>query len=285
MAERFEGQPGAEDFVPGVVGTGAVLTAQQLRKSLTDAGWQVLTGVDVGVPGGQAWCEFGDIDHEGHARGWKLALHAQSLLAEIAERVSALLAAGWEQVRVVTDHGWLLLPGKLPKIELPKALATTKWGRCAVLKDGAHSDERLYPWYWDPVQRVALADGVACYKNGEEYAHGGLSLQECLTLQLAVSSRGNSTHGQIRIGDVGWKGLRLSVSLDEPVGGVSADVRLEAGNADSSVVVAKKTLSAHGACSLIVENEDLEGQAAYLVILDADGALLAQRAVTVGVNE
>lgn len=286
VAERFEGQPGAEDFVPGVAATGATLSTQQLRKVLTDAGWQVLTGAEVGVPGGQAWCEFGDIDQEGHARGWKLALHVQSLLFEIAERVSALLASGWEQVRVVTDHGWLLLPGNLPKIELPKALATTKWGRCAVLKEGANSDERLYPWYWDPAQCVALADGVACYKHGEEYAHGGLSLQECLTLQLAVTSCPDvPVQAQTRIGDVGWKGLRLSVSLEEPLAGVSADVRLEAGSPGSSVVVAGKPFSGHGTCSLIVENEDLEGQVAYLVVLDADGALLAQRSVTIGVNE
>jgi hypothetical protein len=219
VAERFAGRLGAEDFVPGVAATGAALSTQQLRKVLTDAGWQVLTGAEVGVPGGRAWCEFGDIDQEGHVRGWKLALHVQSLLSEIYERVAALLASGWEQVRVVTDHGWLLLPGNLPKIELPKALATTKWGRCAVLKDGAHSDERLYPWYWDPAQSVALADGVACYKNGEEYAHGGLSLQECLTLQLVVTARASASQRQVRIGDVGWKGLRLSVSIEEPMAG------------------------------------------------------------------
>ncbi|WP_225591895.1 BREX-1 system phosphatase PglZ type B [Stenotrophomonas sp. STM01] len=285
VAERFGGRVGAEDFVPGVAATGAALTTQQLRKALTDAGWQLLTGAEVGVPGGQAWCEFGDIDQEGHTRGWKLALHAQSLLAEIAERISALLAAGWEQVRVVTDHGWLLLPGNLPKVDLPKVLTSTKWGRCAVLKEGAHSDERLYPWYWDPAQLVALADGVACYKNGEEYAHGGLSLQECLVLQLTVTSRGRPTRRQVRIGDMSWKGLRLSVSLEEPAAGASADVRLEAGDSGSSVVVTRKPFSTHGACSLIVEDEDLQGREAYLVIVDADGALLSQRPVTVGVNE
>ena len=285
VADQFAGQPGAEDFVPSVGATGALLSTQQLRRVLAHAGWQVLTGSEVGIPGAQAWCEFGDIDQEGHARGWKLALHVQPLLAEIAERISTLLAAGWEEVRVVTDHGWLLLPGSLPKIDLPKALATTKWGRCAVLKEGAHSDERLYPWYWDPAQRVALADGVSCYKSGEEYAHGGLSLQECLTLQLAVSSRSGTPQGQVRIGDVGWRGLRLSVSIDEPKTGLSADVRREAGNSGSSVVVARKAFSAHGACSLIIENEDLEGQMAYLVVLDEYGVLLAQRAVKIGVNE
>lgn len=285
VADRFMGQPGADDFVPDVAATGSSLSTQQLRKVLTDAGWQVLTGNEVGEPGGQAWCEFGDIDQEGHARGWKLALHAQALLAEISARIAALLDAGWGQVRVVTDHGWLLLPGELPKIELPKALATTKWGRCAVLKDGAHSDERLYPWYWDPGQSFALADGIACYKKGEEYAHGGLSLQECLTLQLAVSSQATSAIRTVRIGDIGWKGLRVSVSLETPVEGLQADVRLRAGDPASSVVVASKPFSGHGTCSLVVEDEDLEGRPAFVVVVDADGVLLAQRAVSIGVNE
>lgn len=285
VADKFIGQPGADDFVPGVEASGYSLSTQQLRKVLTDSGWQVLTGNEVGEPGGHAWCEFGDIDHEGHARGWKLALQVQALLGEVSARIATLLAAGWGQVRVVTDHGWLLLPGELPKIELPKALATTKWGRCAVLKDGAHSDEHLYPWYWDPGQSFALADGIACYKKGEEYAHGGLSLQECLTLQLAVTSHAKSVNSAVRIGDVGWKGLRVSISLEAPAGELQADVRLQAGDPASSVVVATKSFSAHGTCSLIVEDEDLQGQAAFVVVLDADGALLAQQAVSIGVNE
>ncbi len=70
-----------------------------------------------------AWCEFGDIDHEGHDRGWKLAKHIDALILEITDRITELLAAGWKRVRVVTDHGWLLLPGGLPKIDLPSALA------------------------------------------------------------------------------------------------------------------------------------------------------------------
>lgn len=284
VADKFVGQPGADDFVPDVEATGVSLGTQQLRKVLTDSGWQVLIGDEVGAPGGQAWCEFGDIDQEGHARGWKLALHVQSLLAEIAARIAALLEAGWGQVRVVTDHGWLLLPGELPKVELPKALATTKWGRCAVLKDGARSDERLYPWYWDPAQSFALADGIACYKKGEEYAHGGLSLQECLTLQLAVTARAGEV-SSVQIGDVGWRGLRVSVSLKTSVGGLRADVRRRAGDPASSVVVAIKPFSEHGTCSLIVEDEDLLEQGAFLVVLDVDGTLLAQRAVLIGVNE
>lgn len=285
VADKFAGQSGSEDFVPEVAGTGATVGTQQLRKALADAGWQVLTGDEVGTPGGQAWCEFGDIDNEGHARGWKLALHVQSLLEEIAARIRELLAAGWGQVRVVTDHGWLLLPGELPKVELPKALATTKWGRCAVIKDGAHSNECLYPWYWDPGQSFALADGIACYKKGEEYAHGGLSMQECLTLQLAATSNASSAGSTVRIEDVGWKGQRLTVSIEPPLEAARADLRKAAGDRDSSVVVAIKPFNEKGMCSLIVEDEDLAGQPALLVVMDATGNLLAQRPVVIGVNE
>lgn len=285
VADLIDGAVDATEFEPLVQATGAALSAQQLRKLLVEAGWQVLSADGVGVPGGQAWCEFGNIDHEGHARGWKLAQYVEGMLDEIAERIQSLLAAGWAHVRVVTDHGWLLMPGGLPKIELPKALATTKWGRCAALKPGAHSDERLYPWYWNPQQTFALADGIACYKHGEDYCHGGLSLQECLTLQLAVTAVQSKQGEAVVISDKGWKGFRLSVSVDAPPPGARADVRLRAGDAASSAVVALKPFSAHGTCSVVVENEDLEGQSAFLVILDGEGALLAQQPVTIGVNE
>ena len=48
-------------------------------------------------------------------------VHALVVGAEldgIVERIVALLDAGWASVRLVTDHGWLLIPGSLPKTEL-----------------------------------------------------------------------------------------------------------------------------------------------------------------------
>jgi hypothetical protein len=64
---------------------------------------------------------------------------------------------------VVTDHGWLLMPGKLPTLQMSKDLTDNKWGRCASIKPGAFTGERLYPWFWNPNQQFALADGVSCY--------------------------------------------------------------------------------------------------------------------------
>ncbi|KJS33046.1 MAG: alkaline phosphatase [Desulfatitalea sp. BRH_c12] len=260
-----------------------LFSAYQLHKAIEENGFQILAKHENGDPQGKGWCEFGDIDHEGHDRGWKLAKQIDHLLAEVRDRVAALLSAGWKCVWVVTDHGWLLLPLGLPDIQLPSPLADTKWGRCASLKPGASTDERLYPWFWNPDQHFALADGISCFKKGEEYAHGGLSLQECLTLQLKVSKRtsgGSALH--VEFTDVVWKGLRCTVAVDGEFSGLRLDIRTQPGNSSSSVAVGIKAFKDNGTVSVVVEDEDMEGRNATLVILDAAGALMAQINTIIG---
>jgi len=92
----------------------------------------------------------------------------ETLLREIRDRVAGLLSSGWQTVRIVTDHGWLLLPAGLPKMDLPAPLVENKWGRCASLKPGATADVRVFPWYWNPHQYVALADGIRCFRKGRK---------------------------------------------------------------------------------------------------------------------
>jgi len=283
VRDKIRGADGSYDFEPSVAETGQSLKGgYHLKKLLRDAGWSILERSTNGDGQGMAWCEFGDIDHEGHDRGWKLARHIDSLILEITDRIGELLAAGWTRVWVVTDHGWLLMPGGLPKIDLPSDLADTKWGRCASLKPGATSEERLYPWYWNPNQYFALADGISCFKKGEEYTHGGLSLQECLTLQLAVT-RGESAHAEsIELTDVVWKGLRCTVAVDGNFSGLTLDVRTQAGDASSSVALSSKPLKNNGTASIVVEDEGLEGCEATLVLINAKGSLVAQSATTIG---
>ncbi|MDD2466831.1 MAG: BREX-1 system phosphatase PglZ type B [Desulfobulbus sp.] len=278
------GQDSNADFEPAVAATGQSLKGgYHLKKLLTEAGWAILERTDNGNGQGQAWCEFGDIDHEGHDRGWRLAKHLEALLTEIRERIAALIAAGWKRVRVVTDHGWLLLPGGLPKVELPSALADNKWGRCASLKPGASTDEKLFPWYWNPNQHFALADGISCYRNGEEYTHGGLSLQECLTLQITITREtAHQKTAPIEVTDLVWKGLRCTVAVDKNFLGLSLDVRTEAGNAFSSVILSVKQLKANGTASVVVEDETMEGHDATVVLIDASGSLVAQIATVIG---
>ncbi len=284
VRDKIRDVDGSPDFEPSVADTGQSLKGgYHLKKLLTEAGWSILEHYTDGDGQGRAWCEFGNIDHEGHDRGWKLAKHIDDLIMEIRDRIMGLLAAGWKRVRVVTDHGWLLLPGGLPKIELPSALVESKWGRCASLKPGASTEERLYPWYWNPNQYFALADGVCCFKKGEEYTHGGLSLQECLTLQLTVT-RGASAQAaaSVEFTDVVWKGLRCTVAVDGNFSDLSLDVRSQAGNSSSSVVVGVKLLQDKGTASVVVENEDMEGREATVVLIDTDGSLVAQIATVIG---
>jgi len=284
VRDKIRGENGNSDFEPCIAATGQSLKGgYHFKKLLLDSGWKILNRSDNGDGEGNAWCEFGDIDHEGHDRGWKLAKHLDSLLKEIYERINALLAAGWQSVRVVTDHGWLLLPGGLPKIELPSTLTDNKWGRCACLKLGASTEQSLYAWFWNPYHHFVLADGVSCFKKGEEYAHGGLSFQECLTLELTVSQKpGGVQFVSVELTDIVWKGLRCTVAVDGYFEGLSLDIRKQPGDASSSMVIGIKSLKDNGTASVVIENEDLEGQKAFIVLVDTAGALIIQLDTVIG---
>jgi hypothetical protein len=284
VADKISGAEMTVDFTPNVTASQKSLKGgYYLPKLLTEAGWELLEKNKTGTVTGNAWTEYSRIDHEGHDRGWRLARYLQEILVEIKARIMQLLEAGWEKVRVVTDHGWLLLPGGLPKIELPSPLTDNKWGRCAVIKAGAVSDENLYSWYWNPNQQVALAPGTYCYKNGQEYTHGGLSFQECLTLELAISKDPKALGlAQVTITAAIWRGLRCQVTVIGDHTGLFFDIRKQPGNSSSSIVSNTKGLDNTGIASVIVENEDFDGIQAYIVIIDKNKQPMAQVVTTVG---
>ena len=60
------------------------------------------------------------------------------------------------------------------------------------------------------------------------------------------------------------------------------DIRIQPGNALSSVVVSAKTIKENGAASVVVENEELEGTDATVVILNSNGELVTQIATVIG---
>ncbi|NLE27092.1 MAG: BREX-1 system phosphatase PglZ type B [Clostridiaceae bacterium] len=264
-----------------------VLNTINLRKIIKDNGYTILLNDGSPIPSAEAekklWVECGDIDHEGHSRGWKLARQIDVILKELVDLINSLSDKGWQKIKIVTDHGWLLVPGGLNKIDLPIALANTKWGRCASLKEGADSNERLFPWYWNPNQHFALANGISCFKAGEEYTHGGLSVQEALVLQLTVKRAASQNNGSsVSIADIYWKGLRCIVQVDGNVDGIQVDIRTEAGSPDSSVVVTPRALKSEGTASIVVEDDGFEGKKAFVVCIATDGNLVAQQETVVG---
>ena len=197
------------DFCPEMADTGERLNTDRFRRLLSAAGFQVLGPAEAGdarAKNARGWTEYGEFDKLGHDLQAKLAARIEDQLELLLERVQGLLDAGWKRVRVVTDHGWLLVPGGMPKVQLPKYLAESRWSRCASIKDGSHVEVPVAGWSWNPQERFAYAPGVHCFVAGQEYAHGGVSLQECLVPVLTF-------FGDRRTGRRGCHGER------GPVGG------------------------------------------------------------------
>ena len=224
IAHRIAGLTAGEEFRPSVIGEGKDLTPDRFRKLLDEEGYQFLAPTEAGNPDGRAWTEFGNLDQAGHNEGIVLARRIPELLRGLAARIELLLAAGWREIRVVTDHGWLLLPGGLPKSDLPKYLTETRWGRCAVVKPSAAVDYPGFPWAWSGDVRVASPYGIDSFLAGKEYSHGGLSLQECVVPRLSVRGTSGGTNAA-KIDQAKWAGLRCRVKIAGDVNGCSVDLR------------------------------------------------------------
>ena len=282
VAHLIKGDKFDQEFEPRVASDSKPLSAHNLRKLLSDQGIQPLDKHETGEPSGRAWVECGDLDHYGHEHGVRLARDLDAQLNQIVERVSELKDAGWSKFRIVTDHGWLLVPGGLPKTELPKHQAETRWGRCAVLKDTAHGTSLTFGWDWCADVQVAYAPGVASFIAGNEYAHGGLSLQECLVpmLSLAIESA-SSAAVKVNVQSVVWKGLRCVVEVNPPVTGLRLDIRTKPAQSASSLVASVKPFE-DGKASVAVKDDEHLGLSATVVVLDADGQVVQKMSTAVG---
>lgn len=265
--------------------SGAAAGVQTLRSLLAEADIQVLTSVEVGAASGRAWTEAGEIDHKGHDAGVRLAHEIHLEVTRIARRIRDLLDGGWSVVTIVTDHGWLLLPSGLPKNEsLPVAATVTKKGRCARIKDGASVDIPTVPWHWDKDVLIGIAPGISCFEANQPYEHGGVSPQECFVPRLTVRASAMAVSSHAEITSVKWRGLTLVVEFADFPDGAKVDLRRHAGDAESSIADLARFTSGTGKVILLVEDEDLEGMSAQLVVVTADGTVLLQRETTVGQN-
>ena len=281
VAENIRGVSLGEDFLPVTTDTERPLTTGRFRKLLAAAGYQYVGVDETGDPPGRAWTENGELDKLGHSLQGKLAARIGDQIELLFERIEVLLQAGWREVRVVTDHGWLWLPGGLPKVDLPKYLTKSRWARCAAVKDGASAEIPTVPWHWNIHERVAIGPGIACFGAGNEYAHGGLSLQESLVPVIRITAGVGSAKAETHIIAVSWVGLRCRVRIDAAQTGLSVDLRTQVGDTNSSVSEARP-VNDEGAVSLLVADDGLEGTSAAIVVLDANGQVVARQSTIIG---
>ena len=281
VSEYFGGASLGADFRIVTADVGRPLSTDRFRKLLDTSGYQYLSADDTGDPSGRAWTEYGDLDKLGHSLQAKLAARIDEQIALLLERIESLLDAGWREVRVVTDHGWLWLPGGLPKVDLLKYLTRSRWARCASIEGDSTVQVPTVPWYWNAAERVAVGPGIACFGAGNEYAHGGLSLQESLIPVLRVTAGAVSAFAEASITAVTWVGLRCRVRIDPPRPELSVDLRTHVNDADSSASGTRQ-VDAEGAASLLVADDELEGTPAAVVVLDPGGRVIARQSTIIG---
>ena len=284
VASKIKGKADSTGFEASVAENDKPLSTYNFRKLLEENGWEVLSSHQTGDPNNRAWTECGDLDHYGHEHGLKLARDLVSQLKAILERIEELLEAGWGQIRIVTDHGWLLVPGGMPKVELQKFDTESLWGRCAVLKDHSQGTPLSFGWSWCPEVIVAMAPGIGSFVAGSEYGHGGLSLQESLIPIIDIIPKAGSPALQsVEIKSALWQGLRCRVEISPTLPDVKADIRTKAAMASSSVVsTPKPCIEGHASLVLDADRDDMMGTTASIVILDQSGQVLQKMATTIG---
>ena len=278
----IEGKDAAGDFQPVFKDSGQVASAQRLRDWMAKQKVEIIEAGELKMPvnadaGG--WTESGQFDHLGHSLQDELPKHLDLQIEALVERIESLLNAGWSAVRVITDHGWLLLPGGLPKVDLPRYLTASKWARCATIEGESASTVPEYRWFWNPQVRIAVPHGIGAFLAGNEYSHGGISPQESITPDITVER--SATKIAAKIGAISWRGLRCRVQVEGASAGLRIDLRQNWKQA-KSIAASPKEVDSQGIGSLAVRDDSLEGSAASVVLLDAAGQVIDHQPTTIG---
>lgn len=284
LAGKLGGPLEGEGFDPKEQSSGKTMTHARFKQLVGELGIPFQTSDATLFPTGCVWTEFGSVDTYGHNEGTKLAWRVEEELAGLLQRILDLIQVGWTKIKVITDHGWLLLPGGLPKAELPKHLTASRWNRCAVPSAGAQHGYPMTAWFWDAAEAVVLAPGVSCFVAGMEYAHGGLTLQEALIPSLTISTKQTDGVKSVVLKEMKWSGMRLNVVL-EGAEGLTIDVRSKVADAATSFAERPITGAADGKkTSLLVEDDEKVGAEAYLVVVDQNGQPIFKQPIVIGEN-
>lgn len=235
--------------------------------------------------GESVWWAKGDIDTSGHDYGEDLPIHIPGALDSIVQCVVDAFGQGAKTVQVVTDHGWLWLPGSLKKYDVPTGLTMAKSTRFAEMKAGVSTNEVQLGWSWNPNSLLAFAPGICSHVNGKPYTHGGLSLQECRLIDLKITRVGGGAGGAVGVKETGWRGVRFTFALTGDFSSCKADFRADPIKGDSLVAGGAKNVDQDGIVTGLIAEEELMGASAYFVVVDDSGNIKAQSKVVIGGEE
>lgn len=281
LAAQVNRQSDCIEFRPQLK-NGKDLQTTAFRDALKEAGFNYVSSIHDIDPTVKTWMEIGDIDTKGHSEQSLMVHRIDELYRNLAETIEAAFIKGITRIRVVTDHGWLLLPGGLPKTEISKHLTETRWGRCALIKEGVSNDFLTLPWHWNKSVFIAYAPGISFFRKNDEYAHGGISLQECLIPELVIySGTGNEFSGKIV--SVKWNNMICKVELVGTHEGFKVNMRPRSGDKNTKVIASPehKTLVINNKCSVMVYDE-FEDKEIMIELINSEGIIVDKTTAIVG---
>jgi hypothetical protein len=261
---------------------GKDLLTNAFREALKAKGYTPVNSVSQIESHNKYWFEIGNIDTRGHEEQANMVKRIDELFEQLLETIEGVFAKGFQQIKIVTDHGWLLLPNGLPKTQLNAGLTETRWGRCALIKEGVKTNLLHLPWRWNPATYIAYAPGISFFKANMEYAHGGISLHECLVPIMYIQNTAISTVNA-KIASVKWVNLKCTVNTLDVPDGFFLSIRTKYSNPASSILepanLSQKEIH-NNKCVLMV-SEEFEFQAATIVLMDKNGRILDKKNTTV----
>jgi hypothetical protein len=206
----------------------------------------------------------------------------EELFDQVQESLDVAFEKGIKRIKIVTDHGWLLLPGGLPKTQINAGLTETRWGRCALIKEGVSISLLHLPWRWNPSIYIAYAPGISFFKANEEYAHGGISVHECLVPEMIVENL-NANRIAAEIVHVKWVNIKCEVQTSDVPDGYRVDIRTKYNDEKTSVLEASsKGKKLTGNTVRLIADDNFEFQSAMVVLLDENDRILDRKPTTVG---
>lgn len=282
LSELIDTNSSINDFRPTVYGKD--LKTQVFRSIIEEKGFKYVKTPKSIEKGNKYWLEIGDLDKKGHNEQANVVNNIDECIKDVIDTVKGIKEAGVNKLTIVTDHGWLLLPGGLPKAKITKELTETRWGRCAHIKEGASVDFPHYPWTWNEGTFLAYAPGISFFKANEEYAHGGISLQECIVPRInIIMNKTSKLTGKVK--SVSWNQLICHVELEEASDNYSIDIRNKSDDESTSIVLSKpERRKVQENTARVMVDDSVQGQAAHVVLLNHDGVILDSKLTTVGGN-
>lgn len=279
MAAAISNNSECKEFRPQLQ-SGKDLQTASFRDSLIAHNFRFITNSNDIEPELLCWQEIGEIDSKGHEEQSDMVKRIEELFEQIQEVIDTAFDKGVKRIKIVTDHGWLLLPGCLPKTQLYEGLAETRWGRCALIKEGVKTDLMHLPWRWNPSIFIAYAPGISFFKANEEFAHGGISLHECLVPTLFIE---NPTAPKVnaKIHEVRWVNLKCGIFTEGANDGFTIDIRTKYTDETTSIVESQNK-SVSGNKGSVMVSDEAESHAATIVLLDETGRILDKKLTTVG---